>query len=81
MGCFMQKRFKFTTTKLQSLPPNAPSSRSTEAEYSDMEITGFKLLVGNSGNKKYLVRFTLNGKKGSMSLGSFPEVSLTTARK
>lgn len=77
----MQKRFKFTTTKLQSLPPNDPSSRSTEAEYSDTEITGFKLLVGKSGTKKYLIRYTLNGKKSSASLGTFNEVPLTTARK
>lgn len=77
----MQKRFKFTTTKLQSLPPNDPSSRSTEAEYSDTEITGFKLLIGKSGTKKYLIRYVLNGKKGSASLGTFPEVPLSIARK
>lgn len=77
----MQKRFKFTATKLQSLPPNDPISRSTEAEYSDTEVSGLKLLVGKNGRKKWLVRYTLNGKKGSLSLSTFPEVSLADARK
>lgn len=77
----MEKRFKFTTNKIARLPPNDPNSRSTEAEYSDMEIVGFKLLVGKNGRKKWFVRYTLNGKKGSVSLSTFPELSLTDARK
>ncbi|CAH1557954.1 tyrosine-type recombinase/integrase [Vibrio rotiferianus] len=77
----MEKRFKFTTAKITSLPPNNPDSRSTEAEYSCSDLSGFKLLVGKNGRKKWLVRYTLNGKKGSTSLGTFPEVPLTTARK
>ncbi|NAZ97318.1 tyrosine-type recombinase/integrase [Vibrio toranzoniae] len=77
----MEKRFKFTTAKLTSLPPNDPDSRSTEAEYSCADVTGFKVLVGKNGKKKFLVRFTLNGKKGSMALGTFPDVDLLTARK
>ncbi|WP_032498943.1 integrase arm-type DNA-binding domain-containing protein, partial [Vibrio tasmaniensis] len=68
----MEKRFKFTTTKIASLPPNDPDSRSTEAEYSCSELSGFKILVGKNGRKKWLVRYTLNGKKGSASLGIFP---------
>ena len=77
----MEKRFKFTTAKITSLPSNDPNSRSTEAEYSCSELSGFKVLVGKNGRKKWLVRYTLNGKKGSLSLGTFPEVSLADARK
>jgi len=77
----MEKRFKFTTNKIARLPPNDPNSRSTEAEYSCSELSGFKVLVGKNGRKKWLVRYTLNGKKGSVSLGTFPELSLADARK
>ncbi|TON14786.1 recombinase XerD, partial [Vibrio parahaemolyticus] len=66
---------------MTSLPSNDPNSRSTEAEYSCSELSGFKVLVGKNGRKKWLVRYTLNGKKGSLSLGTFPEVSLADARK
>ncbi|WP_428443188.1 Arm DNA-binding domain-containing protein [Photobacterium sagamiensis] len=36
-------------------------------------MQGFRLLVGKSGTKMYFIRYTPNGKKGSMSLGSFPD--------
>lgn len=35
----MSKQFKFSPAQLSSLPPNPPSSRSTEAEYSDTDVS------------------------------------------
>lgn len=77
----MLKRFKFTTAKLMQLPVHDADSRSSECEYSDIsDITGFKILVGKSGKKKFLLRYSINGKKCSKALGVFPEVSLIDAR-
>ncbi len=45
----MLKRFRFTNTVIAALPANPASSRSTESEYSDTEISGLKLLSGKSG--------------------------------
>jgi hypothetical protein len=40
------KKFRFTQRLLEALPPNPADSPSTEAEYSDTQITGLKCLVG-----------------------------------
>lgn len=53
----MSKQFKFSTAQLSSFPPNPPSSRSTETEYSDTEVTGLKCLVGKTGAKRFLLRY------------------------
>lgn len=42
-------RFRFTQKAIEALPPNPPHARSTEAEYSDTQIPGFKCLVGKRG--------------------------------
>jgi len=77
----MPNQFKFTSTKLKQLPPTPHSSRSTETEYSDTEAPGLKLLVGKTGNKRFLFRYTFNKAKRSISLGRYPDVSINTARE
>ncbi len=59
----MLKRFRFTNTVIAALPANPASSRSTESEYSDTEISGLKLLSGKSGSKRFLLRYILHGRK------------------
>lgn len=54
-----QTRFKFTQASLKSLPANGSNARSTDKEYSDKEISNLKLLVGKSGQKRYLVRYSI----------------------
>jgi integrase len=77
----MNKKFKFTTALLKSLPANDPLSKSTESEYSDTEITGFKCLCGKSGSKRFLLRYTFYTRKTSIAIGRFPDIDLATARK
>jgi len=77
----MSNQFKFTSTKLKSLPPTPHSSRSTETEYSDTEVPGLKLLVGKTGSKRFLFRYTYNKTKRSISLGRYPDVSISAARE
>ncbi len=75
------KRFKFTTAKLKSLPANESSSKSTDLEVSDTEITGLKCLSGKSGSKRFLLRYSFNGRKTSITIGRFPDIELSVARK
>ena len=77
----MKKKFKFTTSLLKSLPANPPDAKATELEFSDTEITGFKYLSGKSGSKRFLLRYTFQGRKTSISIGRFPDIDLATARK
>lgn len=77
----MQKKFKFTTSILKSLPSNPTHAKATELEFSDTEITGFKILSGKSGSKRFLLRYIYQGRKTSIAIGRFPDIDLATARK
>ena len=41
---------------------------------------GLRLIVSNLGAKKWVLRFTLNGKRREMGLGSFPDIDLAKVR-
>ena len=41
---------------------------------------GLRLVVSNLGAKKWVLRYTIDGKRREMGLGSFPDVSLAAAR-
>lgn len=41
---------------------------------------GLRLVVSNTGAKKWVLRFTIDGKRREMGLGSFPDVGLAEAR-
>ncbi len=42
---------------------------------------GLRLIVSEAGAKKWVLRFTLNGKRREMGLGSYPDIDLAVARK
>ena len=77
----MNKKFKFTNSAIKALPANSSDAKSTELEFSDTEVIGLKCLSGKTGNKRWALRYTLNGRKGSIALGHFPELDVITARK
>ncbi|WP_444998439.1 tyrosine-type recombinase/integrase [Aliikangiella sp. IMCC44359] len=77
----MQKKFYFTNAKLKALKPHDPNSPSTELEISDSKITGLKLLVGKTGNKRFLLRYTFQSRKRSIAIGKFGDIDVVTARK
>lgn len=41
---------------------------------------GLRLVVSDAGAKKWVLRFTIDGKRREMGLGSFPDVGLADAR-
>lgn len=73
------KPFRFTNQSIKALPKNQ-STTSTELEVSDIEMTGLKCLVGRSGSKRFLFRYTFQGQKRSITVGRYPEVSVGDAR-
>lgn len=44
-------------------------------------VQGLKCLVGKTGNKRFLFRYTYNRRKHSISLGKFGDINVTTARE
>ncbi|ALO36146.1 hypothetical protein CMT41_16465 [Colwellia sp. MT41] len=77
----MLKRFKFTDKVIKALPNNPSNSASTDVEYCDTQVIGLKCLVGKTGNKRFLFRYTFNGRKQSIGLGSITDINVSTARK
>ncbi|MGR3754272.1 site-specific integrase [Edwardsiella anguillarum] len=77
-----QKRFRFTNHLIKNLPPNPPDARSTDAEYSDTEISGLKCLVSKGeGRKKFLLRYLYHGRKRAIAMGHWPEIDANLARQ
>jgi integrase len=76
----MNTQFKFTQKNIAALPPHTKASKSTEQEYSDTLVSGLKVLVGKSGNKKFLFRYTLRQRKCSAALGGFGALTVDEAR-
>lgn len=60
---------KLSARKVESSPPG---------KYEDGG--GLRLVVSKSGARKWVLRYTLKGKRREMGLGSFPDVSLNDAR-
>ena len=78
----MIKKYKFSDTGINSIPANDRANRSTELEISDLQgVQGLKCLVGKTGNKRFLFRYTFQGKKQSISLGRFGDINVAQARQ
>ncbi len=43
-------------------------------------LDGLRLVVSKAGSRKWVLRFTFQGKRREMGLGSYPEVLLGKAR-
>lgn len=76
----MQKRFKFTDKAIKALPNNPRDSKSTELEVTCLITPNLKCIVGKTGNKRFLFRYTYKGRKFSMSLGSV-DIGVAVARR
>ncbi|ENW78431.1 hypothetical protein F909_04121 [Acinetobacter sp. ANC 3929] len=61
-------------TKIKSLKP-------TEKMYRVLDAERLYIEVRPSGKKVWRLKYTLNGKEGTISLGEYPVVSLAEARK
>ncbi len=85
----MSKSQRLTTTFLNNLKPNPANAKSTDYEVNLSAMkdsglpTGVRCLVGKSGGKRFLLRYTspVTGKKVSIGLGKHPETDLATLRK
>ena len=74
-------KFRFTNRSIEQLPPQDPNSKSTEKEYSDLEVSGLRCLVGKNGTRKFLLRYIWRGRKKSIALGHFGPLSVSDARQ
>ncbi|ABL00715.1 phage integrase family protein [Pelobacter propionicus DSM 2379] len=67
------KKTTFTDTMIRKLKP-------TESDYTRSEGNGFTIRVMPSGSKTWLYLYAFDGKRRKMNLGSYPDVTLETAR-
>jgi integrase len=75
------RRFRFTQKAIESLPQQPPDARSREAEYSDVEVVGLRVIVSKTGRKFFDFRYRFNKRKRVLRVGEFPSVSLKDARQ
>jgi integrase len=73
----MEKRFNFTQARIKELPtPN-----NGRLDYADKEITKLICRVSSTGAKSFIVTKRISGKLKNVTIGKFPDVSVTEARK
>ncbi|HDY8139571.1 TPA: integrase family protein [Vibrio vulnificus] len=89
----LNRTVNFTNSVVRSLPVPPADSRSTDLEWSDgggdNSVIGLKVLVGKTGNRRFLLRYSSKNflrahdkpsRKASISLGRFPDLSVEEAR-
>lgn len=76
-----RRKFQFTKTAIESLPPHDPASPSRETEYSDAGCIGLRLRVGKNGRRFFQHRYLFLGRKMCLAIGEFPAVSVQDARQ
>lgn len=74
-------RVRLSNRFIENLPPQEPDANSTNREISDTEVSGLRVLVGKTGNKNFLLRYTWRGRKRSVALGGFGPLKVTNARQ
>ena len=75
------RQFRFSHRQIDALPEHDKNSASAMTEYSDLEVVGLKLVVGNKGRKYFWHRYRFRGRKKMITLGEYPSVSVAQARQ
>jgi integrase len=73
----MERKFNFTQARVRGLP----TPEKGRVDYSDKEITKLLCRVSHTGSKSFIVSKRVNGKLKNVTIGKFPDVNVTTARK
>lgn len=74
------RRFKFSKKLIDELPATPTDSASRETEYSDEACTGLRLIVNRAGRKRYLLRYSIDGKKKAIQIGEHGPFDVKEAR-
>jgi len=85
----MSNSQRLTTTFINNLKSNPKTVKPSDYEVNLSSMkdsglpTGVRCLVGKSGSKRFLLRYTspVTGKKASIGLGKHPEINIITLRK
>jgi len=73
-----QRRFKFTQQRIEKLP----LPENSRIDYFDTEISKLTCRVSHTGNKSFVVlKKNQSGKVQRITLGRFPDISVSQARK
>lgn len=75
------KQFRFTKKEIEALPAQSRDAAAREAEYSDSECIGLKILVNRTSRKFFYFRYSFNRRRRGIKIGEFPATSLIEARQ
>lgn len=75
------RKFRFTNRSFDALPPCPADSASKANEYSDLEVTGLKVLVSKSREIVFYHRYVYGGRKRAIRIGGYPGITIQEARQ
>ena len=75
------RKFRFTNRSLDALPTCPTESASKADEYTDTEMPGLKAMVSKSRQVVMYHRYTINGVKRALRIGTYPGISIAEARQ
>ena len=75
------RQFHFTQRGIDALPAHVLNTPSCMAEYSDIDVTGLRLLISSRGRKWFYFRASFQGHKRTVRLGEYPVLGLQEARR
>lgn len=76
------RTINLTPSAIKALPVPSSTSKANDIEWSDEQTIGLKVLVGRTGNKRYLLRYVspVTRKRASIALGRWPDLDVNDAR-
>lgn len=54
------RTINLTSSAIKAIPAPPPDTKAHDQEWSDAKIIGLKILVGRTGNKRYLLRYIVS---------------------
>jgi len=77
----MDRKIRLNKRTLDALPPCPKDSRSSQDQYTDIETPGLKVEVSKTRVITFVYRFTYQGVKDYMRIGTYPGISIAEAKQ
>ena len=73
------RKVRLNKTVIQALSKEC-REKGQQVEYTDLELSGFGVNIGKTGNVSYFIRYVMAGKRKRFTIGKFPSMTVQQAK-